>query len=134
MRRSNLLIVFYLILIFASGVAVGAFATRLYTAKAVSAKAPPPRLTPEEYRRGYTAEMQNRLNLTSDQMLKLNVILDETGAKVHAEHERHSQEIKAIHQDQVGKTRAILTSVQIPEYEKLRAQREERAHRTRANK
>ena len=53
MRRSNLLIAFYLVLIFASGIVVGAFATHLYTAKTVSAN-PPPRLTPEEYRREYT--------------------------------------------------------------------------------
>src|ERR1051325_4565034 len=121
MRRSNLLIAFYLILIFASGIVMGAFATHLYEAKTVSAaKAPQPRLTPEEWRRQYTSEMQNRLNLTSDQMTKLNVILDETGSKVHAEHERHNQEMKSIHEQQVDKIHAILTDVQVPNYEKLR--------------
>jgi len=134
MRRSNLLIAFYLVLIFASGVVVGAFATHLYTAKAVSAKGPPPRLTPEEWRRGYTGEMQTRLNLTPEQMTKLNVVLDETGSKVHTEHQRHNQEMKSIHDDQVSKTRALLTDVQRPEYEKLRKEREDRYKRTRGGK
>ena len=132
MRRSNLLIGLYLILIFASGVAVGAFAARLYTAKSVSAKTG--KLTPEEWRRQYTTEMQNRLEMTGDQMTKLNVILDETGAKVHDEHERHNSAMKTIHDDQVGKTRAILTASQLPEYEKLRKERQERAKKARGEK
>ena len=134
MRRSNLLIAFYLVLIFASGVVVGAFATHLYNANAVSAKATPPRLTPEEWRREYTGEMQTRLKMSSDQMTKLNVILDETGSKVHAEHERHNQEMKAIHDEQVDKTRAVLTDTQRPEYERLRKERQDRARRARAGK
>ena len=132
MRRSNFLIAFYLLLIFASGVVVGAFATRLYAAKTVIAKAP--RMTPEEFRRAYTTEMQSRLNLTSDQMTKLNVILDQTGSKAHDERERHNQAIKVIHEEQVGKIRAILAEPQLPEYEKLRNEREERARKARAEK
>lgn len=131
MRRSNLLIAFYLVLIFTSGIVVGAFATHLYKVKGVSASNPPPRLTPEEFRREYTSEMQTRLNMTPDQMTKLNVVLDETGSKVHAEHERHNQEMKAIHEDQVGKTRTLLTDVQRPQYEQLRKEREERYRKAR---
>jgi len=135
MRRSNLLIAFYLVLIFASGVVVGAFATHLYAAKAVSAnKAAPVRLTPAEVRREYTTEIQTRLSLTPDQMTKLNVVLDETGSKVHTEHERHNHEMKSIHEDQVAKTRAFLTDVQRPEYEKLRKEREDRAKKARGDK
>ena len=47
MRRSNVLIALYLVLIFGSGIVVGAFVTHLYAAKTVSAKAPA-RMTPEE--------------------------------------------------------------------------------------
>jgi len=136
MRRSNLLIAFYLVLIFASGIVVGAFATHLYTAKSVNAAkaAAPAKLTPEEWRRQYTTEMQTRLSMTPDQMTKLNVVLDETGSKVHTEHERHNQEMKAIHEDQVAKTRALLTDAQRPQYEQLRKDREERARKARAEK
>ena len=132
MRRSNFLIAFYLLLIFVSGVVVGVFATRLYAAKTVNAKAP--RMTPEEFRRSYTSEMQNRLNLTSDQMTKLNVILDQTGSLVHDERERHNQAMKSIHEEQVGKTRAILTEPQLPQYEVLRKEREERFRKARGDK
>ena len=134
MRRSNLLIAFYLVLIFASGIVVGAFVTHLYTANTVSAKAPPARLTPEEWRRQYTDEMKTRLNLTPDQMTKLNVVLDLAGSKVHAEHERHNQEMKAIHEEQVNQTRLLLADTQRAEYEKLRQEREERAKKARAQK
>ena len=134
MRRSNFFIAFYLVLIFVSGVVVGAFATHLYTANTVSAKAPPPKMTPEEFRREYTTEMQTHLNMTSDQMTKLNVILDQTGSKVHDERERHNAAMKAIHEEQVGKTRAILTDAQLPDYEKLRHEREERFRKARGQK
>lgn len=126
MRRSNFLILLYLVLIFGSGVVVGAFVTHLYAVKTVSAKAPAPRMTPEEFRRQYTTDMQQHLGLTPDQMTKLNVVLDDTGARVHAEHQRHNLEMKTIHDEQVSKTRALLTAAQLPEYEKLRKEREER--------
>ena len=112
---------------------MGAFATRLVLAKAVSAK-PPVRPTPEEWRREYTSEMQTRLSLTPDQMTKLNVVLDETGSKVHTEHERHNQEMKTIHDEQVAKTRGLLNDTQLPQYEQLRKEREERSRKNRAPK
>lgn len=134
MRRSNLLIAFYLVLIFASGILMGAFATRLLNTKAVSAKETPTRLTPEEWRRQYTTEMQTRLSLNPEQMTRLNEILDATGSKVHDERERHNQAMKAIHDGQVGQTRLILTDAQRGEYEKLRKEREERAKAERARR
>ena len=103
------------------------FATRLYEARTVSAKAPPPKLTPEEWRKQYTSEMQTRLNLVPDQVTRLNQTLDDTRGKVHAEHERHKQEMKAIHEEHMNRVRAMLTDQQRPEYEKLRQEREERA-------
>ena len=127
MKRSNLLIATYLVLIFTCGVVVGAFASRLYWATPVMSKQPPPRPTPEEWRRQYVNEMQNRLHLTPEQLIKLNEILDDTGTKVHAERARHGQEMKAIHEEQVSRNRQMLTPEQIPEYDKLR-QEHERAH------
>jgi len=119
------MIAFYLVLIFASGIVVGAFATHLYEAREVSAKAP--KLTPEEWRKKYTTEMQTRLNLNPDQLTKLNQTMDETRGKVHAEHERHKQEMKSIHEEHMNRVRAMLTDQQRPEYEKLRQEREERS-------
>jgi len=126
MKRSNLLIGFYLVLIFASGITVGVFGTHLYMARIVSPKAPA-KQSPEELRREYVNEMQTRLNLTPEQMTKFNQVLDETGAKFHAERERHNQDVKSIREEHVNRVRALLTEAQLPEYEKLRKEREERA-------
>ncbi len=127
MRRSNLIIAVYLVLIFASGVVVGAFASRLYSPPAVSSRDRPGRLSPEEYRQRYVREMQTRLNLSPEQTTQLNKVLDDTGAKVHAAHQRRTLEMKAIHEEQMNRVRAILTASQRPLYEQLVREREERA-------
>jgi len=133
MKRSNLLIGFYLVLIFASGVTVGVFGTHLYMARSVIAKAPP-KPSPEEFRREYVNEMQTRLNLTPEQMTKFNQVLDETGSKVHAERERHNQDMKSIREEHVNRVRALLTDAQLPAYEQLRKEREERAKKNQPRK
>ena len=133
MKRSNLLIGFYLVLIFASGITVGVFGTHLYTARIVSAKAPA-KPSPEELRREYVNEMQTRLNLTPEQMTKFNQVLDETGAKFHAEREHHNQDVKSIREEHVNRVRALLTEAQLPQYEQLRKEREERAKKNQNRK
>jgi excinuclease UvrABC helicase subunit UvrB len=133
MKRSNLLIGFYLVLIFASGVTVGVFATNLYMARVVSSKGPA-KPSPEEFRREYVNEMQTRLNLTPEQMTKFNQVLDETGSKFHAERERHNQDIKTIREEHVNRVKALLTEAQLPQYEQLRKEREERAKKNQAKK
>lgn len=136
MKRSNLLIAFYMVLIFGSGAVVGIFATRLYDTGSVIAgprvTAPPARQTPQQFRQTYVKEMQDRLNLAPDQLTKINEILDQTGAKVHEERERHNQAMKSIHEGQVAQTRGILTDAQRPDYDKLRKEREERSRKMRA--
>lgn len=129
MKRSNLWIAFYLVLIFASGIIVGSLGTRLYNARAVSAGTvkPPAKPSPEEYRHQYVSEMQDRLKLTPDQMTRLNEILDNTGAKAHSERERHSDAMKAIREEHANLVRNILNDEQRPEYEKIRREHQERA-------
>ena len=123
MKRSNILIAVYLVLIFGSGVVVGAFATKLYYPSTVLSKQPA-RVTPEEWRRGYVKELQSRLNLTPEQLTQLNQCLDETGAKVHTEHERHVGQMKSLREEQVSIIRAMLDERQKAEYDKLRQEHE----------
>jgi Spy/CpxP family protein refolding chaperone len=130
MKRSSLTIAFYLFLIFASGVLVGAFGYRLYSPP-MTARAKP---TPEEWRRQYLGEMQSRLNLTPDQLGKLNTILDETRTRFHKANEERDGIIKHIKQEQTDKVRTILTAAQRPEYEKLRTEREQRSKAEREGK
>ena len=126
MTRSNISIASYLLLVFGSGIAVGGFGYRLYSATpAVSAKAAP-KVSPEEVRRQHLNEMQTRLNLTPTQVQQVNAIWDETRSLFHNARAKHNQEIGALRERQADKVRAILTDAQRPEYEKLRAEREAR--------
>ena len=122
MRRSSLITGIYLLLLFLSGVAVGAFGLRLYTLNSVNASVNP--RNPEEFRRRYVAEMRTRLKLTDDQVARLGPILDETRQRYHDLHEKHKPEMKAVQEDQVQKIRAILTDAQQSEYTKLLDERE----------
>jgi len=124
MKRSNLLIAFYLLLIFGSGIVVGGFASRLYWPQPVHGTNQ--KLTPEEWRRNYVRELQSRLSLTPEQLTQLNQVLDDTGAKYHAEHDRDRQAMKSIREEQVAKIRSMLDEKQQSEYEKLRQEHERR--------
>jgi hypothetical protein len=122
MRRATLTTSLYLVLLFLSGVAVGAFGLQLYRNSSVRANNTHP--TPEEFRRRYVAELRQRLKLTEDQVNLLGPILDETRQRHRLAFEKHKPEMKAIQEDQVQKIRAILTATQQPEYTKFLEERE----------
>ena len=124
MKRSNLSIALYLFLIFTSGILVGAFGFRLYTGTPVSAKTTP---SPDEARKQYVGEMRSRLKLTPEQIEKLTVILDETRARSRQAHGVLDESVKQIKAHHIDAIRAMLTPEQRPEYEKLRAERDQRA-------
>jgi hypothetical protein len=121
MRLSKLSLSLYVLLIFLSGAAVGAFASRLYTVSSVSSAAV---RRPEEYRKRYLDEMQSRLGLTTEQVKTLGAILDETRARFHETRERMKPQMDAIKLDQTTRIRAILNDTQRAEFEKMRAERE----------
>lgn len=122
MKLPRLTIALYVTLIFASGIVVGAFGHRLYTVNTVAAKTS---RNPEEWRKRYTAEMQNRLGLDAQQLAQLNTILDDTRKQFDAVHLSHRPEIEAIKRQQVEKIRTILTDQQRAEYEKMREERKQ---------
>lgn len=126
MRRSTFTIGVYLLVLFASGVIVGSVGYRLAAVPPVAAKAPS-RPSPDEWRRQYTNEMSTRLKLTSDQMSKMNGILDETRSRFHEARAQHDQLMDTIKEEQRGKVRSILSEGQKTAYEKLRLEREQRA-------
>lgn len=129
MSRTNLTIGFYLLLVFGSGIAVGAFGYRIYSGTPVSAKVsvPAAKPSPEEWRKQYLGEMQARVRLTPAQVQELNGIMDQTRSLFHESREKHNRELQALRDDHANRIRAILTDEQRPEYEKLRAEREQRA-------
>ena len=122
MRVPRLNIALYVGLVFLSGVVVGVFGDRLYTVKTVvSAR------NPDEWRKRLVVEMQSRLKLRPDQLSRLNTILDETRSRVHEVHEKSRPEMEAIRQRQTEQIRTILDEGQRAEYEKMRAERDQKA-------
>lgn len=122
MKRSNLTIALYLLLVFAGGVAVGGFGHRLYTVNTVSATTK--RKTPEEYRRAYMQEMKQRLRLTDSQAVEIEKVLDATRDRYREFRERTKPEVDKIQADQTGGVRLILSDEQMQEYDKMRAERD----------
>lgn len=119
-KRSNLPAVLLAMLLFGLGAAVGALAHRYYSPTAVVAS------SPETFRRSYITEMRTKVGLTAEQEARLQTILDETKGEIKAVRERSHPEMLRIKQEQVTRVRAILTSSQLPAYEKLVAERERR--------
>jgi hypothetical protein len=124
MKRSNLTIALYVLLVFAAGVAVGGFGHQLYTVKTVTATTK--RKTPDDYRRAYMAEMKQRLKLNDTQAVNVEKVLDATRDRYRAFRERSKPEMDQIQADQTTTIRGILNDEQMREYDKMRAEREAR--------
>jgi Spy/CpxP family protein refolding chaperone len=112
---------------------VGALGYRTYNPP-VARSGSPARVSQEEWRRQYMEEMHTRLSLTDDQMQKLTVILDQTNARFQDAREKDNQIIRQIREDHFARVRTILTAEQIAKYEKLHAEREERARKQEQNR
>jgi hypothetical protein len=128
MTLSRWAIAGYLALVFGSGGVIGALGHRMYTASSVIAKGS---LTPEEWRRNYVAEMKRRLKLRDDQLLRLNILLDETRSRVREVHERHRPEIDIIKHEQTLRISSMLDPGQKTEFDKLVKEHEDKAERDR---
>jgi hypothetical protein len=141
MNRSSFTIGVYMLAVFASGAAVGALGHRLYTAQTVIATPGsdrPGRPSPEEFRRRYVQELQNRLKLDSDQLTRLNLVLDDTRDRFRAVREKYKlehdainakskPEMKAVHEHQVAQIRGLLKDdTQRQAYDQFLAERERR--------
>ncbi len=123
MKRWNPPIALYLFLVFVSGSVVGALGYRLYSPPSARSA---PRLSPEEWRRRFVDEMQTRVNLSTEQVQKVNALMDETKARFDQDHERHHHLVEQIRDEQRAKMRAILTPEQLPKYEQFRTERDAR--------
>jgi DNA anti-recombination protein RmuC len=126
MRRNSVTTAIYLVLLFLSGVAAGAFGLRLYTLNSVRAGGRP---NPEEFRTRYIADLRSRLQLSSDQVSQLGPILDETSKQFRELREKHRPELKAIQDEQTQKIRALLTEPQQVEFSKFQQEREKERQR-----
>jgi hypothetical protein len=116
----------YVLAVFLSGMVVGAFAQRFYAVKSVYT-APPPRNTPDEWRRKFTDEMRTRLQLDDAQMAQLEGVLDHTRTRFREVREKYKPEMKAIHEEQIQNIRAMLNPAQQAEYAKILEEREQKS-------
>ncbi|HYP12619.1 MAG TPA: hypothetical protein VEQ63_01740 [Bryobacteraceae bacterium] len=129
MKRSTLAIAAYLMLVFGSGIVVGAFGHRLYTAREVSAARltqPQGRMNPKDFRRKYSEELKTRLNLDAKQQATLQEILNDTEVRFREHNARTRPEAEKIKQHQREQIRAMLTPSQLPEYENILVERSRR--------
>ena len=101
------------------GAATGILAHRLYVANAVNAS--------EDWRVRYINEMHTKLRLSTQQVDKLNDILDDTRLKVRTVKDRYKPEMFQIKEDQIGEIRSMLTPEQATIYSKVVAEQEAKA-------
>jgi Spy/CpxP family protein refolding chaperone len=123
MQRTQLSAAVFAALLFCGGAAVGALGHRYYTNTAVINNIAK---TPDPGRHRYIAEMQDRLKLTPAQLKQLETILDDTKAQYHAVRDSYKPQMLKIKQAHIERVRSILTPEQIPAYEKLVAERDQR--------
>lgn len=127
MRRFNLSLVFYMLLVFVSGVVVGVLSDRFHATQSVKAKNP---FNPEEMRRQYVEDLRSRLKLSDDQLKQLTSILGETRDRLRDLRKKYGPEAKAIQDAQADKIRSILNEQQRAEYEKMRQERDRHRQRS----
>jgi Spy/CpxP family protein refolding chaperone len=120
MRRNQLAAWAFAALLFGCGAAVGALGHRYYATEIGISR------TPDLGRGRYIKEMQDRLKLTPAQLTQLGAILDDTKAKYHAVRDSYKPQMLKIKQEHIERVKSILTAAQIPAYEKLVAEREQR--------
>jgi hypothetical protein len=124
MKRSSISTWIYLLLVFASGAALGVFSDHLYTTKTVLAKTVSTKTDPNEYRRKYIDEMKTRLKLDAGQVTSLTAILDDARSRMRDLHEKYRPEMISIHNAQVEKVNEILSDSQKALYQKMLQERE----------
>lgn len=121
MKRNQWSAALLAVLLFGCGIVAGALGHRYYAATTVSAK------SAEDFRHHYVSEMQSRLKLTPAQTSQLETILDDTKAQYKAVRDAFHPAMLKIKNEQIARVKSILTPQQIPIYEQLVAEREQRA-------
>jgi hypothetical protein len=120
--RSRYSVAVYLVLVFASGILVGAVSHRLYVTTTVSATAQQPR-TLDEVRKKYLDEIRSKVGVNELQLASVNQILDDTKRKFDDLKRKEKPLHDAIQQEQVDAISALLSPKQKIAYDDWRAER-----------
>jgi hypothetical protein len=126
MNKAKFSALLSLILVFASGGVLGAFAYRLYSAPPVQVTGGPgvpvpPRPSPEEVRRKVVSELTNKVKLDAEQARQLNAIMDQTHTEFEALRLKGKPDWDALNQK-----REALMEKQRPEQDAIRTRQAER--------
>ena len=122
MPRTRISAAFYLILVFVSGILVGAVSHRLYMTKTASANNSPQ--TMAEYRKRYLSEMRAKDKVNDAQVAAVTALLDHAKGKFDALHAQDTALHDKIQQDLIDSIRAQLTDPQKVAYDQWREERE----------
>jgi Spy/CpxP family protein refolding chaperone len=126
MRLSRAAIALYLGIVFVSGGALGFYGNRFYANYSAPPRQAPK--NPQEFRKGLVEFYKTRLQLTDDQIQKLQLILDDAAAQYQAQFKKEREairpELNRIHQGQVDQINAMLTPTQREEYKRMLEERE----------
>jgi hypothetical protein len=128
-----------LVVVFLSGVLVGGVAYRLYMVNTVltstnPANPPGPpsrRPSPEEVRKRLVNETRDRCNLDPQQVQRLEALYDTERQEFDRLRKKWSEEGRTLRIAHSERIKAILRPDQIPLFDKLQAEREERDRRRR---
>lgn len=126
MSRSQSSLFFSLVLVFASGIAVGAVGHYLYTAKTVKATSLPPS-NADTFRRDFVEDMRKRVGATDDQVARMNIVLDQTRLQYKQVRDKMKPDMDRIKTEQIEKINGILAPEQQKLYQQLRAERDEKS-------
>jgi len=139
MPKFGLSAVLSALLMFLSGAVLGAFSYRLYSISPVQSGkdpgSPPKKMSPEEFRKRYVADLTSAVKLDAQQVVALNAVLDRTrdaavklNDQMKREHdavnEKWHPDREALHKQQVDAVNGLLRPDQRPLYETFRAERD----------
>ncbi len=118
-----------ILLVFASGLAVGVVGTRVYSSQLAPPARPPEKQSPEVRLKQLVDEMTREVHLNDQQVVELKQIYGETRASFDDARAKYNTQLhaegQAIHDQQVEKIKNILRPEQIPLYDALRQRHEE---------
>ena len=123
MGKNRASAVFYLLMVFASGMLVGVVANRLYVTTSASANTTP--RTMAEYRQRFFTEMRAKVGVRDDQIPAITKELDITKHRFDELHAKEKPLHDQIQQEHVEAMKSLLDDQQKAAYDKWRVEREQ---------
>lgn len=123
MVRSKFSAAVYLLLVFSSGILVGAVGNRLYVTNTVAANNAPAPRTMAQYRARFLAEMKQKVGANDQQIAQITAILDDAKRKFDEVHAQAKPLRDKIDHDRIEGIRAVLDDKQRAAYDQWRADR-----------